>query len=338
MMGIHKEIRKIFGASVQNYIISARTAQGYEQWGSSTREERLDIISRWHEMKSDIQNMSQKTHDQDGTDGHDCEHLPAPRGFLQTRHLTFDERKKLSEDRKQKSTQEQGRTYGDHNGLRCPLCAKISPHQHDDGQSLPVSNQQAVPQILEPSNADMAEFEDAIQASVKATSRGNLDQDMLIERAIRASVRELQTHRPTSLNEHEALDRAIQASIAEAGKSGTNEPSDVDRAAALETAIQKSLFELGGSYSSSGRASDGREEEEEDEDLKRAIEESRSHHEQQLSRAKTDEEVVMEYVKKQSLAEEEHKKAMNAKQVVEDDDEELRQAIEESKKSLGPVG
>src|ERR1700722_8084030 len=52
-MGIHKEALKLFGSSVLNYIISARTAQGYEHWKSSTQEERLDIISRWHQYKSE---------------------------------------------------------------------------------------------------------------------------------------------------------------------------------------------------------------------------------------------------------------------------------------------
>ncbi|KFX91457.1 hypothetical protein V490_05886 [Pseudogymnoascus sp. VKM F-3557] len=52
MMGLHKEVRKMFGASVQAYIISARTAQGYEQWRTSTKEEQQYITSRWKGIKS----------------------------------------------------------------------------------------------------------------------------------------------------------------------------------------------------------------------------------------------------------------------------------------------
>ena len=52
MMGLHKEVRKMFGASVQAYIISARTAQGYEQWRTSSEEEQQYIISRWQGLKS----------------------------------------------------------------------------------------------------------------------------------------------------------------------------------------------------------------------------------------------------------------------------------------------
>lgn len=42
----------MFGASVQAYIISARTAQGYEQWRTSSKEEQQYIISRWQGIKS----------------------------------------------------------------------------------------------------------------------------------------------------------------------------------------------------------------------------------------------------------------------------------------------
>lgn len=38
---------KRFGYSVQNYIIAARIAQGYEDLDSSSAEERLDIVKRW---------------------------------------------------------------------------------------------------------------------------------------------------------------------------------------------------------------------------------------------------------------------------------------------------
>lgn len=51
-MGLHKEVRKMFGASVQAYIISARTAQGYEQWRTSSKEEQQYIISRWQGLQS----------------------------------------------------------------------------------------------------------------------------------------------------------------------------------------------------------------------------------------------------------------------------------------------
>jgi hypothetical protein len=55
--GIYKELRKLYGSSVQGYIIAARTAQGYEDFKNATDSERLDIISSWNER---VTKQSQK--------------------------------------------------------------------------------------------------------------------------------------------------------------------------------------------------------------------------------------------------------------------------------------
>ncbi|KAI9167841.1 Sterol 3-beta-glucosyltransferase UGT80B1 [Paramyrothecium foliicola] len=47
MKGVHKEVQKLFGSNVQNYIVASRVAQGYEEWLQSSDEERQDVISRW---------------------------------------------------------------------------------------------------------------------------------------------------------------------------------------------------------------------------------------------------------------------------------------------------
>lgn len=323
-MGIHKEVRKIFGSGVQNYIISARTAQGYEQWKNSTQEERLGIIHLWREMKSELQNTRQKIHDQGGLECQEPRRF-SPRVLFQTRHL---------EPGKQKRTQEQGRTYGADTRLRCPVCDKKTAHEHNNDHSHEVPHDNDVHYIIESPAVDMDEFEHVIQASVKSTSRGNPDEDMVIERAIRASVQELQAHHDTTLSEQESLNRAIQASIAEAKRSNLVGTTDGDRIG-LEDSIQRSLAQSMGMSSIVPVDDD-----DDDEEFKRAIEESRIHHEQQLSRTRTDEDIVLEYVKKQSLAEEEFKKAMETKQGAfsgseHDHDDDRKTAIEESKKTSG---
>lgn len=98
-MGVHKEVRKMFGSSVLNYIITARTAQGFEEAQSATPEERLDILHRWTEHKSDYQSMKMAIQEQGGPEGQESGHL-TPKGFMQTRHLSFEERKKLHDDRR----------------------------------------------------------------------------------------------------------------------------------------------------------------------------------------------------------------------------------------------
>ena len=337
-MGIHKEVRKAFGASVQNYIIAARTAQVYEHWKSSTQEERLDIIQRWYENKAQLQSERQKILEE-GPDGQGTGHL-SPRGFLQTRHLSFDERKKLHEERKARREQEKNKVYGER-GSSCPFCRKLTPHQHHrqslDGNDILNSNMAADTQ-----NPD---FEEAIKASVAATSRGNPEEDLMIERAIRASIRELQQPGGSgpALSEQEALDRAIQASVAEATRGRTHNTekpslssSDADYDAALEKCIKESLL-LSQQNSRTGDSGTLVVDSDDDEDVKRAIKASKAINEEHLSKVKTEEEIVLEYVKRQSLAEEEHRKALqkrqNGSQLPGEEDSDLKKAIEESLKN-----
>ncbi len=161
------------------------------------------------------------------------------------------------------------------------------------------------------------------------------------------------------------MDRAIQASITEAGRRRSAEDvgpitmtdEDAEHQAALEKAIQESLMQY--KLSAGDRAADvdtdededvklaikmskeqaskGKGPEDEDEMLKLVLERSKTEHE----KAKTEEEIVLEHVKKQSLVEEQHKQAMlgkrkKAKQKESAADEEaLRLAMEESMKGAG---
>jgi hypothetical protein len=296
-MGIHKEVRKLFGSSVLNYIISARTAQGYEQWKSSTQEERLDIISRWHEHKSEFQSTRQKILEE-GPEGQEAGYL-SPRGFLQTRHLSFDERKKLHEDRRMKREKQRSGVYGGH-GRKCPFCRRANSHQHHESRSVQDVD---VPSMS--SRIDSAGFEQAINASVAAISKGDPEEDLTIERA---SSRELQLSDGSTLSEQEALDRAIKASVTEVSDARSAHadlsPSDTEFNMLIEKSLQQSLLESQNNLQSI--------ETDEDKDLKLAIEVSKTAHEEQLSKVKT-EEIVIEYVKKQSLAEEERKKAQSGR-------------------------
>jgi hypothetical protein len=348
-MGIHKEVRKMFGSSILNYIISARTAQGYEQWKSSTQEERLDIVSRWNEGKMELQSERQKVLEA-GPEGQESGRL-TPTGFLQTRHLSFDERKKLHEDRRLKREHERTKLYGERHS-RCPFCSKSSTHQHPqnnpgDAEEEGVSRVSSDPSM----DPQHEEFEQAIRASVAATSRGNPEEDLMIERAIRASVRELQSSSGSSstVDQHEAMDRAIQASVAEATKSRnhtttSDAPSDSEWNALLEKSIQQSLYDTGSPapYQQGIQMTNADVDTDDDDDVKRAIEASKAVYEEDASNTKTEEDIVMEYIKKQSLAEEEHRKTLLGKQreaiVSQDapveDDEDLQRAIKESMKTL----
>ncbi|KIW92476.1 uncharacterized protein Z519_06323 [Cladophialophora bantiana CBS 173.52] len=47
MKGVQKEVQKLFGNNVQNYIVASRVAQGYEEWLQSSDAEKQDVIVRW---------------------------------------------------------------------------------------------------------------------------------------------------------------------------------------------------------------------------------------------------------------------------------------------------
>nr|POE48635.1 isoform 2 of sterol 3-beta-glucosyltransferase ugt80a2 [Quercus suber] len=51
MKGVHKEVQKMFGSNVQNYIVASRAAQGYEEWLQSSDAERQDVVDRWKRIQ-----------------------------------------------------------------------------------------------------------------------------------------------------------------------------------------------------------------------------------------------------------------------------------------------
>ena len=204
------------------------------------------------------------------------------------------------------------------------------------------------------SNPDSVDFEEAIRTAVAATSRGNPEEDALIERAIRASVVELH-NASTDGDSGEAVQRAIQASVAEAAQARqierTNPTADRSEGAGdhdeqLKAALLLSLQESSKSdhrnvlanadfddsgidtdddenikaaiqRSKTGSIADPPVESPKDEDFHKVIElskKSQEEHDQGKSKSKTEEEIVLKYVKKQSLAEEQHKKAAAARE------------------------
>lgn len=335
-MGINKEIKKMFGSSVTNYIITARTTQGYEDAKNSTYEERLEIINRWRLHKDEYQNLRMKVNEVGGPEGQESGRL-TPKGFMQTRHLTFDERKKLSEERKLRRQAERRRLeaeQGPHGNHRfCPFCRRSAPHSHEP-RAL-----QTKPIVTVGANQD--HFEQAIYASVSATSRGNAEEDLMIERAIRASVRELQGSEGSTLTGEEALNRAIQASIIEAGREKSDEQGpditmteeEAEQQALLEKAIQASLAQ----YQLTARAparedddDDDGDDTDDDENIKKALQMSEEEMDKEESailvdeqqqiklalqksneefvRNRNEEEIVLDYVRNQSLIEEQQRK------------------------------
>lgn len=325
--GIYKEIQKHLGSSVQNYIVAARTAQGYDEWHRSNREERLDVVKKWHAIQLEL------AHEK-----HQARHgsFHGPQNFIKTQHLTHKEKQRLAGDKmEQKKEQKKARK-----GQR-PAVGAI------------------VPQTTQIMRAGGEDFEEAIRASIAATSRGNPDEDRVIEQAIRASVVELHAEGDND----DAMQRAIKASVAEvvrarkvqnASDHATAADDGADQYRELEEALHRSVENeerhplTDADFDDSGVDTDYDEnikaaihqstvssDNLKDEDLEQAIKLSKQahgDHMEGLTHAKKEEEIVLDYVKRQSLVEEEHKKSKVSAGGAdyESGDAEIKRATEES--------
>ena len=322
MSGIYKELQKHFGSSVQNYIVAARTAQGYDELAASTQEERIDVVKRWQAAQLELHKEKQQVKD-------NASHPPEC-VFLRTKHAvqsSFEEKRKHARDGKLHKDP----AHAKHGSpARKPSEGRQDAFQHlRSGQSL--------------EHADTATFEDAIQQSVQATSRGDPEEDAMIERAIRASVEELRAATKKG-DGMEAMQKAIKASVAEAAQarrtmSASKESATPSSDDDLHLALQRSLSlhpatedhqgyesnHSGAETAPTGNEKDSKPaveqshatqippDDDNDSQLQKAIEESRFAHDQHtkgLERERTEEEIVLEYVKKQSLLEEEHRRSL----------------------------
>ncbi|KAI9759288.1 MAG: hypothetical protein M4579_002417 [Chaenotheca gracillima] len=340
--GVYKELQKHFGSSVQNYIIAARSAQGYDDWQHSSPEERRDIVIRWKSMEGEIARAKRTFGDN-------------VQGNLNEFHSNVRRGLSTKECRMNSGGKENRRSSSRLNKADNSSAAPTPGIRH--AQTMPIQH----------GRSEQPEgFEEAIRASVASTSTGDPEQDRLIERAIRASVSELMDARTANVDDHEAYERAIRASVMEASREKHGDDSE-DHEAALERALQESLA-LDRSPTYHEREHDSGIDTDDDENVKKVLEESANpeHHgvdhdeeiqraleaskqahsekEQEDAKAKTEEEIILEYIKKQSLVEEEHRKTADAKNAkgkdteTVQDDEEMKKAIAESLKAHGQTG
>ncbi|KAL8898452.1 MAG: hypothetical protein Q9192_002070 [Flavoplaca navasiana] len=304
--GIYKELQKQFGSSVQNYVVAARLAQGYEDLAASTEQQRLDAVRRWQATQIELRKEKELVK-------HCGSHQHCM--FLRVKNATHASLEEGKKNTKNGQLQKNPRIPEDG-----PLSRK-----KDDG-TIPLAQNPALSGDLR--HTDSATFEEAIQHSVQATSHGNPEEDAMIERAIRASVTELQAA-SNSGDEDKAIQRAIRASVAEATQARNavvagNGPDSNEKGHELHQALQRSMsLHNQGDRASEHEGDDSGVDTDEDENIKTAIERSRSDHHQpqgaveQLPRegehphrARTDEEIVLDYVRNQSLLEEEHRRAL----------------------------
>ncbi|KAL8945293.1 MAG: hypothetical protein Q9211_000169 [Gyalolechia sp. 1 TL-2023] len=316
MTGIYKELQKQVGSDVQNYIMAARTKQGYEDLAASSQQERLDVVKRWHATQIELHKEKQQLKDN---------HFhPSECVFFRAKNAA------------RSSREERRKHTGNGRSLKAPMHAVdgSSAGKMNAGAST-LARQSASGNHL--AQADDSTFEDAIQQSVEATSRGDPQEDAMIERAIRASVLELRAA-SDKCDGNQAIQRAIKASVAEAAQVRAAMLSSDETAFSkddLHLALQRSLsmhataenpgidlpadsgadMDDDGAVRTALKGSDEKQERrnEDDMQLQNVMEQSRLAHDQRvedIEKERTEEEIVLEYVKKQSLLEEQHRRPL----------------------------
>ncbi|KAK1832819.1 glycosyltransferase family 28 domain-containing protein [Podospora conica] len=345
MQGVHAEVRNIFARSSTNYIIASRVAQGQGDLDASTTEEQKDILLRWHTRGEDLKgfySLKQKEKSSLSLDGsgdgtNSATPLAEPKitsppqtGWLHTRNLSFDERRKLHEQKAAWKQQQKSETE--------KKAAGPGGASTDEDE----------------------EFERAIRESVKQTSKGDKEEDARIEAAIRASIAEMR-HVADEQRSREQHTKGVPPATESSGAPGSSieltddemrNITDEEYQALVEEAVRRSLLEGRGEQQGAAGDLPGyseekqqqpfrvRSDDDDDEVMRRAMEESSKEHRQQLERHQTEEDVILEYIKKQSLAEEEFRKSKGKGKAVagDEEDEDLRRALEESMRFSGHGG
>lgn len=170
MQGAYAELNKFLSRSVQNYIITSRVVQGERDLRNASDGEKADIIYRWNH-DSDLK-VIQETK----LRGQDREHSRVGSGGGPTSWFPTlqDGRRQMGailEEKPRRQRSRSGRI-----SRRFSLSRSSSP--------APVNWEESL-------NAD-AEFEEAIMASVRETSRGDDEEDAMVEIAIRESIMAMQ--------------------------------------------------------------------------------------------------------------------------------------------------
>ena len=300
MKGLYQEMVKNKGKNVQNYIIAARIAQGYDEASTVSQEERDVIIKRWKQMKGSIKkkrnvgaeqmdslhSLVQQKRDRKNertarlTHANATSGQPLVQGNLaqqdnllsqypdppRRRGVEPEIRSTIPSWRQQEAERTRALRRQESAGTGSQAGAPPQPTQAELEAQLRAGEEE-----------DQRELERAIAASVAEASRGDPEEDQLIASAIRASIAELERTDvgavPTQEEEEEALRRAITASMSEAGKKDATE----EEQKMLEETLRRSLLETRSRRqhgSDSEWDTDG-DETEEDEDYQRIIAESK---------------------------------------------------------------
>ncbi|KAK4626648.1 Sterol 3-beta-glucosyltransferase UGT80A2 [Fulvia fulva] len=343
MKGIYKEVQKQFGSSVQNYIMAARTAQGFDEYHRASIEEKQDIIMRWKVLQK---NLKKKRNPDELVRDILDEQMKKKEAWLESRRCGQDD-KQTGRSRANSRTSAKSRGTDD-------------PYQHDpenDMLAMGTSQSSSAAQEDQYRIAEERALEEAIRQSVAATSRGDSKEDARVAEGMRANMAEVQRTRTARAadDDDEDMRRAMAESAAEAER---NQHESQRHDTELERALAQSLREQRGwqdsddeqmvqspiseatipadeppAYDPGHLAGTTQEEYERNHSEKPGRSEK-------TSAEQEEERIVMEYIKKQSVLEEENRKKAKAPQIQvnDEDDEELQRALKISMQGHGQHG
>jgi hypothetical protein len=319
MQGVYKEMQKQMGSSVQNYIIAARTAQGYEEWSGASNEERSDIVRRWHLLEQQ----------------------------LRKKRNADDVVKEIFEEARRKRME--GLPQGGRSAGAGSQAAGISTQQAPDPGALEAAIRESIRQTSRGNPEEDAAIERAIRVSMSELARNSGaarpqdDDDEALRKAMAASMQQGSQSGSQENERDEELERALANSLREQRRQYDNDDDDNDED------YQRALQESQRSASNAGEGSSSAPSYDQGHlggVTKEQYEQSTAGKGEKSQQEKDEERIVMEYVKKQSMLEQQHQSGKKgegsagagagaggkASHDDDDDDEELRRAMEESLK------
>ncbi|KAF3904161.1 hypothetical protein AA313_de0206202 [Arthrobotrys entomopaga] len=337
--GIYEEIRRHSHTDINGFVVSARIMQGIEELKTYNQAELDTMLKRWNALnvervKGKVKHKADKGKDKEKkkrlfscpnnevsvqpiTDEaerreEDIEDAPENR-YNPTIHSTFD----------QETMESLSRAAG--YPAASPVVRQL--------RAQPFSPQQQQQQRTLEGVENHDEIERAIQESVRQTSRGDAEEDRLIEQAIRTSLAEVANQAPDEDDElvlkraitasmdtanpleaddeahMEMIERAITRSLSESHAPGEVDPDELARAieesknvvSPQEEAHQD--LELALKVS---RQEEERRNRETDDDLQKVLEMSKREEEEKNKKEQADEEELLKHVMRMSMAEQKH--------------------------------
>ncbi|KAH8698656.1 putative UDP-glucose,sterol transferase [Talaromyces proteolyticus] len=299
LSGVYKEIQKRFGESVENYIMASRFAQGISEAASCTVAEKDSILRHWKLFEPEF--LKKKAARLGLPKPQDQAASPTVATIRKAATMKDVEREDMMSDR---SSLESGQAAD--RARRRQALRDVFRGRSNSSPSRFSRRSLELP----------VEYEEAIQNSVHETSQGDATEDEMIERALRASMVELQAAEAAGEEEQQAYNRALEASIREAERMlAEQKRRREDLSPNSRLRFSSRTVDVLQQHGRQPPELPGRKPEmepldsDEDPDLRAALVESRESYEESIrreQREKSELDMVIEYVKRQSLAESEY--------------------------------